>query len=1132
MIAEQWLWNKNNSEQRIDLASYVIFSKYSEAVNQFIESAISSNYLPASSDDYHQSQDKRRELLEKIYNALCHCKLEYDLNEDSLFNNDQQIIRKPSEILTEKRKGTCLDLAIFFCAICWHYDLLPILILLNGHALAAISLTHRRRDWKNDERAGKNTFWHQGGSFTDAPELRRMVNREEYLAVECTGFCQSSTLENPDFPRKDGLLSFPNAYTLGSEQLNKRQLIFALDIQIGYYFWWTKLCKSRVEISVPKSFTNGRNLIQDIYVPLGLIERKTDAKPRPKDSSINPYSPDFNQPDKQYEIVKEYEHDEFFTTVLAQKSTSKSQGKRLVIIGDPGSGKSTLLQKIADWVINEKQGLPIWISLAEFNDELTKKRDVSDAGWLYRYISKSWLRDASGEPEFTPEIWQQIFKLEILQGNQLWLILDGADEMAVSSPLQKIKEQLTLRWTDSVRIILSCRLNLWSESKDILSDKFDIYRTLDFNYPGQVHQFIQNWFGVNKNLANNLQTQLETPNRERLRSLVKNPLRLALLCRIWQEFAGELPNTKAGFYQLLVDNPEFSFNEWNKGKSSELLQNFRYRKELNQQLGELALTAISNKDYQFRLRSTLIEEKLGFPDDEPDKHGNGGSLFWWSLKLGWLLHIGYQTQDENNPVEKVYAFFHPTFQEYFAASVIESCDLFLPKSHKNRPVQGKSYRIFEPQWKEVILLWLGSSNVNDSLKNDFIKKLTNFSSGCGNFYWYRAYFLAAEGIAEFENCEKAEEIAKKIVNWSLGKFNIFECHLLEKTEEAKTILLKSHREKVIAGLIEVIRNTRDEYTHRLVAESLGEIGIGNSDAIACLIEVIHNAQDESTRRLAAESLGEIDPGNSDAIKYTRRLAAAESLGKIGVGNSEAIAGLIEVIRNARNEYTHRLAAAESLGKIGVGNSEAIAGLIEVIRNAPDEYTHRLAAESLGKIGVGNSEAITGLIEVIRNTQDEYTHRLVAESLGEIGIGNSEAITGLIEVIHNTRDEETRGIAAESLGEIGIGNSDVIACLIEVIHNTRDEETRGLAAASLGKIEPGNSDAITALIKVIRNVLLGDVRYAAFSLTEILTLDKMPFVVTKLKTYSKFYTSSYSVIWYCAQSLSYPEFYQAWHKSLI
>ena len=114
-----------------------------------------------------------------------------------------------------------------------------------------------------------------------------------------------------------------------------------------------------------------------------------------------------------------------------------------------------------------------------------------------------------------------------------------------------------------------------------------------------------------------------------------------------------------------------------------------------------------------------------------------------------MLHIGYQTEDKSNPEEKVYAFFHPTFQEYFAATAIEKYDFLLPASHKDKPVKDESYPIFEPQWKEVILLWLGRSDVDDSLKNEFIKRLINFRSGCGKVYWYRAYFLATAGIAEF-----------------------------------------------------------------------------------------------------------------------------------------------------------------------------------------------------------------------------------------------------------------------------------------------------------------------------------------------------------------------------------------------
>ena len=104
-------------------------------------------------------------------------------------------------------------------------------------SVVCVSLTHRRRDWKNDKRAGQEIFWNGDGSFTNATELQRMVQRGDYLAVECTGFSKSQTLEYPKSPRQDGLLSFEQASELGIEQLNNRQFKFALDIQIAYYFW-------------------------------------------------------------------------------------------------------------------------------------------------------------------------------------------------------------------------------------------------------------------------------------------------------------------------------------------------------------------------------------------------------------------------------------------------------------------------------------------------------------------------------------------------------------------------------------------------------------------------------------------------------------------------------------------------------------------------------------------------------------------------------------------------------------------------------------------------------------------------------------------------------------------------------
>jgi hypothetical protein len=97
---------------------------------------------------------------------------------------------------------------------------------------------------------------------------------------------------------------------------------------------------------------------EELYVPLGLVERKKQTKRDRQDG----------QPEKgselyQYEeAINPISHDTFFNDVLWE-GKSKSQGKRIVIIGEPGAGKTTFLQKIAEWILEVTDDVPIWINL-------------------------------------------------------------------------------------------------------------------------------------------------------------------------------------------------------------------------------------------------------------------------------------------------------------------------------------------------------------------------------------------------------------------------------------------------------------------------------------------------------------------------------------------------------------------------------------------------------------------------------------------------------------------------------------------------------------------------------------------------------------------------------------------------
>ena len=814
-----------------------------------------------------------------------------------------------------------------------------------------------------------------------------------------------------------------------------------------------------------------RNL-DDIYVSLGLVERK--KRERREGNVGAEMGSQFYAPEE-YELTQKYDETRFFNEVLQEGKTEKSQGKRLAIIGEPGAGKTTLLQKIGDWVFAKTDEVAIWVPLAAIGDKS-----------LRDYLLEVWLRDAGGAllPP-SPERQEDFGKW--LTSSKVWLLLDGIDEMSSSTPLSQIASQLKEGWASRLRVVVSSRLNVWDADKNALFD-FDTYRSLEFGYPEEVAKFIDNWFAGVPEKAERLKQQLDEPGKERIRDLIKNPLRLTLLCRTWQRREG-LPDTQAQLYGRYLED----FYLW---KEDEFSTTPQQRRELNQKLGELARRSIDRESFRFRLSHRLVCEVLG----------EGSEWFELAMRLGWLNKVGVAAE---NPDELVYAFFHPTFQEYFAALSVGDWRFFLPES-----LAEGSYRIFESQWKQVILLWLGRSDVEKWRKEEFIWALVDFKDECGGFYKNRALFLAAAGIAEFKDCSLGDAIVGQVIKLSFGYFDVeagewmtfiypiewaARKFLLEtertKTADALAMLIcyspdedvrreaalslgkiDPGNEKAIAALIELIRNSQSQYVRWQVAWSLGEIGQGNEKAIATLIEIIRNTQFEDVRRQATWSLGQIDPGNPEAIAALIELIrntqfedirgqATWSLGQMDPGNREAIAALVELIGNSQSEYvcTRR---ALSLGKIDPGNETAINALVKLIRNSQHEDVIGEATKIMGEIGQGNPEAIAVLVELIRDNSDEDVRWQAASSLGKIDSGNETAVNTLVELIRNSQDENVRWWTAEILGEIGQGSPEAIAALVELIRSSQSEYLLSQAAESLAKIDPGNPEAIAALIELI------------------------------------------------------------------
>ncbi|WP_256874568.1 HEAT repeat domain-containing protein [Nostoc sp. C057] len=904
----------------------------------------------------------------------------------------------------------------------------------------------------------------------------------------------------------------------------------------------------------PLTSTEGVALqVDDVYVPLGLIERKKQSK---RQGDISPEQG--SELYKETEITKTFEYCAFLKQVLKQKNTPKSQGKRIAIIGEPGAGKTTLLQQIADWVSRKiHQSIVIWVSLADLRDKELKS-----------YLFETWLTqvaEKTGKAEATKQLKDDFVAL--FNQNNVWLLLDGLDEMSGSNPLTEIARQLReARLISQARIVLTCRVNLWDAGINALDD-FDTYRTLNFSYPQQVERFIYKWFVAIPETGKHLCTVLKESGKERIRDLVKNPLRLTLLCLNWQSGDGKLPDTQAGLYQQFVDD----FYKW---KKEEFTTNPDQRQQLNVKLGELAKAAIDKEATRFRLRQDFVNQFLGYIDDE-------NSLLKLALNRGWLNCVGIDTNRK-----PVYAFFHASFQEYFAAIAIDDWHFFLNHVPKN-PSQG-IYRIFEPQWKQTILLWLGRPEENlKQQKQQFIYSLVNFEDGCGKykvftgkgFYEYQAYFLAAIGIAEFSDCFRADKIVEQIVNWTIGGLSSIQ-------EEAKSALKQTDRTKAIALLLQLLQSTDALEVNRIqAAEKLGQIDPGNKNAITTLLQQLHSTDEyyEIIRWLAAKSLGKIGIGDEKAIAALVQLLqssdlhqeiyiqAATSLVQIDPGNKNAIAALVQLLQSTNLDADTRRRAGYSLWEIGTsdkniiitltqllqstnldedsrrlvsyilqeivtGNQNVIVALTQLLQSTDvDQEIHGLAAHWLWEINTSNKNKIAALSQLLQSTDiNEETRKLVAYNLGQIDPGNSQAITTLSQLLQSTDiNEETRRLVAYNLGQIDPGNSQAITTLSQLLQSTDiNEETRRLVAYDLGQIDSGNLQAITTLVQLLQSTDVDEGKriITAESLGRILRDNNSRFAVVKTLSSSLLLGDvEYDVVWNCAQNMPYPDFYQAWHQ---
>jgi len=827
--------------------------------------------------------------------------------------------------------------------------------------------------------------------------------------------------------------------------------------------WW-QFCRESLEAQQYERLTinpmvgiDGISFnLHELYVPLGLIERRRQNQEA--DNAADPSS----------SLDEEAESENILSLEEFLNRLQKAEKQRVAIVGEPGAGKTTLLQKIAAWLL-EQQALPIWISLADLQ-----------GATLENYLLQDWLKQATRKITVSSAL-QEAFAQQFEQGH-VWLLLDAIDEMALdaATALSDLARQLR-GWIADANIVLTCRSNVWDSGKNVL-DAFTTYCNLSFSSGNgdsngdsngknrdQVGQFIDRWFQDKPELGDRLRQELGNPKRKRIRNAVKNPLRLALLCRSWSLAQGALPQTKALLYRQFVE----TMYDW---KQDRFPTTIAQRQQLNAVLGQVALSALLQPQIRFRFSQTFAEKAFAELLE----------LMTLSLQLGWLNQVGISTTTG----EKMYAFYHPTFQEYFAAQAISDWHFFFDQAH--------DFPIFQPSWREVVLLWVGRTDVAPSDKEDFIQALTTFNDRCGGFYSHRAYFLAAAGLAEFPQSSQTQTILAQLLEWRFGASSAPLC------EGARVALLQTDRQSAIAALEGFVQVAENPFACWQAAYTLGRtLDPGSPVAIAALIQLIDTLESEALRLQVVESLSRIAPDHP------------------------VVVGCLEEILEATPQENIRRRAAYSLGKISSGKS------------------------NLGKSNSGFSSAIATLEQIIESTKNSTLRIRTAENLVTLDPQNRVAVAVLdsIERKLEKRSQEHRNKNKRDEQDI----NQIIEILEQRLLAAKGWASQRRIAYRLATLQPGHPQAIDCLLKLL---LTKDIptlyRRVVEDLKEVVLEHQLAHIVAQLSVLVANVTTNVTtnvtanansstsnqatatqlhecqkLLSYCAQQMSYVDFSSAW-----